>query len=334
MWQSAALTGLSLALAVMVFQSPGDRSSIAPSLPALTEAEEARLDQTINGFIQADLGKTSPEERVKATTEFRNLGAEAVPALIRGLNHAATLEASCPAVTIARKLSAILRTSNDPELLVFARENIGAGVTYSKHRGLLNDLRVLCTRRRAAIGDRPVEMQAGPAQPARLETLAPQESLAGISASLLLAEAARAEGGSRKTKLIEELAKRNDAQGIGEMTSLCRESDIKVRTMAREFLDRYLGCRSSTEIKEDFKSQQPEIRAAAARVTGRKGFDLKIELVDLLNDDDKEVRSAAHRALVRLTHGPDFGPKDSANEPERRTAAQQWRSWLSSQTGH
>src|SRR5207244_13235895 len=88
------------------------------------------------------------EDGKKAGAEFQRLGPEAIPALTRGLNRAAAIEHSCPAVTIAKKLDRMLRASNDAELLEFARENIGAGVTQSRHMGVIRDLRVVCIIRK------------------------------------------------------------------------------------------------------------------------------------------------------------------------------------------
>src|SRR5947208_7741288 len=59
----------------------------------LTPEEEAKLDEIINAFILHDTGmRYNP----KAVAALRNLGPEAIPALIRGLNRAATMSHSCP----------------------------------------------------------------------------------------------------------------------------------------------------------------------------------------------------------------------------------------------
>src|SRR5262249_1286983 len=123
-------------------------SAIAPSLPALTDEEEDKLDEIIDGFIRVDTGKLKGAEAKKALAAFNRLGMEAVPALIRGVNRAAAIEDSCPALVIAKKLYNLLGKSNDPELLQFARENIAAGVKRSRHLGTLQDLRLFCTQRK------------------------------------------------------------------------------------------------------------------------------------------------------------------------------------------
>ena len=132
-------------------ETPRPRNPFAPSLPLLTDEEEANLDRVINRLILADTGKLKGEEAKQAMAEFNKLGPEAIPALIRGVNRAAAIEHSCPVVLIAKKLGGMLGTSNDPELLEFARENIGAGVKATKHKGVLNTLRVQTVQRKNSL---------------------------------------------------------------------------------------------------------------------------------------------------------------------------------------
>jgi len=73
------------------------------------------------------------------------------------------------------------------------------------------------------------------------------------------------------------------------------------------------------------------VRASAARVAAQKGWHLEKDLVDLLADDNSDVRQAAHQALVRLNPRTDFGPKDDADEMARTMAIRKWRDWLARQ---
>src|SRR5579884_2529437 len=120
---------------------PRKPSPVAPSLPLLTDEEEDELDRIIDRFIAADIGKLTGAEARKAKEDLKKLGPPAIPALIRGLNRAAKLEQSCPALILARRLSDLLNRTDDLELLEFARENIGAGVEKSRHLGALRGLR-------------------------------------------------------------------------------------------------------------------------------------------------------------------------------------------------
>jgi hypothetical protein len=132
-------------------QTPRQPNPFAPSLPQLTEEEENQLDQIINRFIDYESGKVRGPDAKKVLTDFQKLGPEAIPALIRGLNRAAKIDHSCPAVIIAKKLARTLSTTKDSELLEFARENVGAGVTQSRHMGVIKDLRVLCMVRKRTL---------------------------------------------------------------------------------------------------------------------------------------------------------------------------------------
>jgi hypothetical protein len=125
---------------------------LAPSLPELSEDEEKKIEAVINRFIAADTGKLQGPEAKKAIQDFQNLGPEATFALIRGMNKAAAIDHSCPAVTIARKLNGTLSKTGDKQLLLYARENIGLGVTKSRHMNVLKDLKMTCTLRQNALG--------------------------------------------------------------------------------------------------------------------------------------------------------------------------------------
>src|SRR5207245_1864925 len=116
----------------------------------------------IKRFIQVDIGRLKGAEAQKALADFKRLGPEASFALVRGLNRAALIEGSCPALVIGRKLETILRSTHDVELLEFARENIGAGVTQSRHLGYLRDLRARCIFWKRSVAVRAVALKTAP----------------------------------------------------------------------------------------------------------------------------------------------------------------------------
>ena len=132
------------ALLVLAQPSPNykdrERHPLAPSLPRLTKEEERKIEATIDRMIQADIGKLKGADAKKALDEFNRLGPESSFNLIDGLNRTANMESSCPAVIIAKRLASIFSTTEDIELLTFAKENIGAGVTAKRHLNVLKDL--------------------------------------------------------------------------------------------------------------------------------------------------------------------------------------------------
>ena len=58
--------------------------NLAPSLPRLTKDEYAKIDTTIDRFIQYDIGKLKGAEGKKALDDFNRLGSESIFNLIDG----------------------------------------------------------------------------------------------------------------------------------------------------------------------------------------------------------------------------------------------------------
>jgi hypothetical protein len=318
-------TALILTLALL---APGDAPKdkpaprkphpFAPSLPLLTDEEEAKLDQIIDRFIQYDLGKLKGDEGKKALQDFQRLGPEAIPALIRGLNRAAQIEATCPAVVIARKLGPLLLASNDPKLLEFARDNIGAGVTRSRHMAVLKDLKFACLRRRTEV------VKAGRTSPG---TKAP--SAMSVTE---LADAVASERGDRLKQVLGELEKRNGNAAIAALgTAAGITYDEDAAKLARDLLLKNLLRQNGQVVKDRLKDERPEVRAAAATVVGKKGWRLGGDLIALLEDKDAEVRQAARQALVQLSKGMDHGPERDANDAQRAEAVSKWKAWWAKQ---
>ena len=102
-----------------------------------------------------DTGKLGGADGRKAIEDFKELGPEATFALIRGFNKSAHISHSCPALTISRRLTAILRSSNDVNLLQFAKENIGVGAKKTKYGDVISELKMGCTQRITALKNAP-----------------------------------------------------------------------------------------------------------------------------------------------------------------------------------
>ena len=158
---------LTLSAVLLVAASPDDKPAtpstpasptttpkphpLAPSLKATTESDEDKFDKVIDRFIEYDTGKLKGPEAKKALEDFMKLPPEAVFALIRGLNRAAAINDSCPALVIARRVASQMRRTRDRELLQFTRENAGAGVEKSRHMAVIKDLRLTCSQRQAQL---------------------------------------------------------------------------------------------------------------------------------------------------------------------------------------
>jgi hypothetical protein len=296
---------------------PREPNPFAPSLPLLTDEEEARLDEIIQQWIKYDTGRLGGAEAKKARQDFERLGPEAIPALIRGMNEAARIEDSCPAVTIAKKLYRMLSVTDDTELLQFARENIGAGITQSRHLGVLRDLRLACTLRKNQLMRLAA---AGPKAPRSMTTVE-------------LVQAAGSERGLRLKQVLTELEQRRGDEPINALAGAAASYETDVKEQARTLLASNLARQGSKVVQAKLTDERSEVRAAAARTAGQKFPKLGGDLIELLNDGEEEVRVAAHQALVRLNRGTDLGPTAQASETERSAAVEKWRSWWARQGG-
>ena len=319
------MTGTLLTLTLTVLVAGGDPSPgkprepnpFAPSLPLLTDEEEAHFDEVIRRFIQYDTGQLAGEDAKKARQDFDKLGPEAVFALIRGLNDAARIDYSCPAVTIAKKLGRILNATDDTELLQFARENIGAGVTQSRHMVVLRDLRLTAMLRQNQVRRLAA---AGPKLPRTMTTTE-------------LAEAAGSERGPRLKQVLTELEQRRGDEPINALGVAAASYEGDVRDLARDLVLSNLTRQGSAVVKAKLRDDRPEVRAAAARAVAAKWPALAGEVIDLLNDRDEGVREAAHQALVRLNRGADLGPAEQASDTSRADAVEKWRAWWAQRGG-
>jgi len=268
--------------------SPGDldlreRHPLAPSLPVLTAEEEKQIQRVIDRFIQHEMGKLGGAEGKKALADLKALGPEAIPGMVYGLNRAANLGGSCPAVVIAARLELLLRATEDRKLLDYVRDNVGAGVKSKRHQNTLADLRLTCLLRKSYLVRNNVVYRP-PVTPLK------QMSVAELTA------AADKERGPRRQLILKELGQRDGGKEI-VLKQFIRASD--------------------EELKDQLKSGDASVRLRAVEQIAERKLRYGAELIGLLADRDGEVRRAAHRALVGLADGQDFGAD----------AAERWRAW-------
>jgi hypothetical protein len=289
-------------------------SPYAPSLPYLSREEEDKLDQVIDRFMLYDIGTLRGAEGAAALREFKSLGPEAIPALVRGINRAARLQESCPVVVIAEKLQRMLLASDDPELLEFARDNIGSDVGPTRHAGTLQDLRFRVMIRKNQLARRPAGKAPGPKSPRAMTTTE-------------LADAASSERGPRLRSLLTELETRRGKEVVDGLTVAARSYERDTRKLGRDLLERHLARQPADFVKEKLTDEQAEVRRAAVRVVAFRHPRLAGDVIDLLTDEDEAVRTAAHETLVRLGRGQDFGPAADADKDQRLDAQRKWRTW-------
>jgi hypothetical protein len=309
-------TLLVLALVLLAAEEPEKKaprkaSAIAPSLPALTKEEEEKIDRIVDRLILADTGRLRGEEARKAQKDFDGLKAEAIPSLIRGLNRSAKLNHSCPVLLISKKLTILLLSSNDPELLQYARDEIGADVGRSRYAGTLQELRFKCTMRKNAL--------------ARL-TPPPARGVAAMSTSQLV-KASELEGGPKLKAVLGELAKRDGKEVLPALGAVAARDEKDARKLGQAALDDHLGRQSSSQVIEKLGDGSAEVRRSAIRVIAAKHPDFLAKIIDRLTDDDSGVRATARAALVKAAKGEDFGPTPEAGKAEREEARKKWLEW-------
>jgi hypothetical protein len=314
-------TLLTIALAVALSANPAPDDAprkpnpLAPSLPLLTSDEENHLDKVIDRFMLADTDQLHGDEAKTAFADFYKLGPEAIPALIRGINRAAIREQSCPTLVIAKKLRTMLLATDDQELLEFARDEIGAGVERSRHKNVLQDLRVLCMLRRNAL--MRLEEKTGIKSPRKMATAE-------------LADAA-GDNGPRVKPMLLELAQRKGPDVMRGLATAAGSDDKEVRQLGRDLLDKHLERQGIEFIQKQLKDDRAQVRQSAAR-SAAKYVSLGEDLIRLLGDSDRDVGDAAHQSLVAISGGADYGPSTSA-KMDVDAARKKWQSWWDKEHG-
>jgi hypothetical protein len=331
-----ALISLALLLqaAPAADNAPRKPHPLVPSLPLLPREEEDRLDDIVNRFIQFDLGQLGGAEGLKAQAEFQKLGPEAFFALVRGFNRALAIEGSCPAVIIARKLMTILRATNDPALLDFARENLGVGVARTPHGGVLKDLKMVALLRMRSIGKGNAAPGTDPNEgKIVIRPRQPGDGKMGGLSTLELAQAAKTAKGDKLKDILTEMEKRTGETPIAVLAAATGANvESEIRYLALELLLKNLGRQSESTIKEKLKDTRPEVRSAAAWVVADRKLAFGEELIQMLSDKDLDVGQAARQALNRLAGGDtDYGPNRGAMDAERAAAIRQWQEWWAKQ---
>jgi hypothetical protein len=299
---------------------------LAPSLPKLTDREDKELGDIVDRFIEHDVGKLKGAAGAKAVADFKALGPEATFALLEGLNRAANMENSCPAVLIAKKLSLIIRSSKDADLLEFLRENIGNDVTAKRHVNVLKDLRVGCMLRRAELQRIDIAMGGKKAQavsPAKNKEPSPKN----MTTPDLIKAVAKEQGDPLKPLLVE-LSSRKGEEILQTLAVAADADDKGTQQLAKSLLVEVLTRDGADELKNSLQKGSPQVRAAAARAIGDKGLELFAELIAALADSEEPVRQAAREALVRLAdHDADYGPQAGATPAQRANAQQLWKTY-------
>ncbi len=329
-------------------------TAAAPAQTPELGDRDAAYDAAVQNFIQYDIGNIRDRaaiERIRA--RFNAIRSDdAVPALVRGLNTATRMRASCPITALAGKLRGILGLSKDPEVGTYVLRHLEkrqiAG--YTHHINAVFDsaeqqiIRIQAQELAAAQRKRRFEEQGQrlayvPGR--RLTELAvrdpgpdaaqepPHDSAATgpmgtsrkgaatdareRSASLARPPAAR----SRTiTELIDGLSDRSTQLGaLDELYRRASANDAAAVAAHAESIARVL------------KHGDDAAQESAARLLGLLRSATAVPaLIDALADSSPPVRSAAATALARTTRQL-FGPSDNATASEIAESIARWRDW-------
>jgi len=127
--------------------------------------------------------------------------------------------------------------------------------------------------------------------------------------------------------VLTELEKRQGDKVLPTLAAAAGNYDEDIKKHSRTLLVKYLGRQGSAFVKKSLEDERTEVRAAAAKAAGSKGYKLVEQLIPMLNDNDQDVRQAARQALVQLSKGQDFGPERNADATAVSAAIQQWQAW-------
>ncbi len=86
-------------------------------------------------------------------------------------------------------------------------------------------------------------------------------------------------------------------------------------------------------LQKQVSDKIPLVRLLAISMIGRRHLHLENDLIERLGDPHPVVHEAAHRALVRIARGTDFGPIPGASQTGIARSVEKWRHWLALQQG-
>lgn len=288
-----------------------EESPIAPSLPKLTEEQEARLDAIVDKFILFDTGRLPGQQGQKAKADFQALKLESVPALLRGLQKASKIDHSCPVALISQKLKSLLLTSNDSELLDFARDEISSAIEDSRHGPILRDLRARVTiaRNKAIVENPPV--------PKWLREMPVIKMLDALK---------RNESPSLLQAMAKELARRTDKESLLALAEFAYCPYREINQPSGELLIKRLKQLNDYEILGFLVNPTPAVKLGALKYLQESSAMPKYaDVIALLDDANSEVRQMARKTLMKWAPGKDFGPDEKADVEARRRSMKEWR---------
>jgi hypothetical protein len=314
--------------------------------------ESNRMDTAVEQFIQYDIGRLSGTHGQQVRLAFNRLGAESIPAVVRGLNRAAILSQSCPIIVLKSKLKSLLQQSDDTSMLELAIDHLGEGVPAtapyyraleSLHQELLAMLPPSHPKRR--ILELMVSYRNEPSQLSEhLRSDVPEERLAAVRVirvlGLPLGDDLLRMLNDPEPAICQEARSCLCAMARGLDFGPAPNASAEERARALEQWHSWWAKRAGTNsvfheiaklpddgLRDALHDPDPNKRWAAVVVMRARKLSCDEELISLLRDHDLAVRREARQSLAQLANGRDFGPSEDADDAAIEQAVRQWEQW-------
>ncbi len=145
-----------------------------------------------------------------------------------------------------------------------------------------------------------------------------------------LVQAVEKESGARKRMMLTELGNRKGPQPQAVLTAHLSNPDKNVQLLSRTLLENNLVRQGATLVRQKLTDENAEVRKTAVRAAARTPG-MVSDLIERLDDRQSDVSEEAHKALLKLSKGQDFGPQPGADSMERQEAIARWKAWLAKQ---
>jgi hypothetical protein len=132
----------------------------------------------------------------------------------------------------------------------------------------------------------------------------------------------------RQRQLLEEYRDGRGSEYTDALAGAIHKLTGDTREKARDALANRLTRMTAGTLRDKLQDDDREVRSAAALACGMKQDQALVpDLIDAIKDSDSRVAQAARIALESLTGKKGLGPAPTATRSERAAAAKKWRDW-------
>ncbi|MCA9163911.1 MAG: hypothetical protein KDA62_13065 [Planctomycetales bacterium] len=303
------------------------------ALPALAYGQRQRAvnyDEIVDAFIAYDVGELRGEAGARAYAAFQAINSDdAIPALTRGVNRAASINNSCPIIVLSSKLQGMLQRTQNVDMVAHAFDNLDTDTEGKVYGSYVKSLKQFADQRYAALtGGKPrlgrTTLRGGGTASQLRRSQKPVEQWAYED----LVEALGQEKDAELIRVLEELRERRGAQYTSALTDAVQIVPEDMKAVARGLLAQRLIRMTDETLRAKLEHPDAEVRAATARAIGYKESPLLAELAAAIRDREPRVAQQARASLMKLT-GQDIGPPEGTESyAEWYAASKRWEQWV------